>query len=76
MKKIIACLMAFIMIISLCACGNNQTDEQSSTGDGIIGETSFSGNTFIINGEPREVADYYPPQSITTTTTRKSSGLS
>ena len=38
MKKIIACLMAFIIIISLCACGNNETAEQSSTGDGIIGE--------------------------------------
>lgn len=59
MKKIIACLMVFIMIISLCACGNNETAEQSSTDNEIIGETSFSGNTFIINGEPREVADYY-----------------
>lgn len=50
MKKIIACLMAFIMVISLCACANNQTAEQSSTDDGIIGETSFSGNIFIIRG--------------------------
>ena len=59
MKKIIACLMAVIMIMSLCACGNNEATEQSITDDGIIGETSFNCNTFVINGTEKEVADYY-----------------
>lgn len=29
MKKIITCLLAVIMIMSLCACGNNEVTEPS-----------------------------------------------
>lgn len=63
MKKIVCFIMVFVLMFVMTACGNSPTEDASSkpqdaTGE-TIGETAFSGNTFIINGAECEVADYY-----------------
>lgn len=45
MKKIITFIMALVMTISFTACANNE-----NTTTEIIGETSFPGTTFNVNG--------------------------
>lgn len=62
MKKTVCFIMVFVLMFVMTACGNSPTEDASSkpqdaTGE-PIGETAFSGNTFIINGAEYDYISY------------------
>lgn len=53
-QKILALLLALVMVLSLCACGGDKTDPTDGSGEGNNGTSNNGANNGSENAEPKE----------------------